>query len=239
MSAVRFDVQRAGWLTAAAAALVVSISLVAILEFSPPLAVPASAGEAIGYLVVFVPLVAAIAFATLFRGQRSLVRDFGFSVTWTDVVLGIALGLMLRVIGMWLEVALYGIRLHGGASGIPRAPWLVWVLLAVVVPIVAAPLIEELFFRGLLLRGLTRWAARRSLSSRLSAVLAIGGSSLIFMLVHVIGPQSERQMMLIGVMTFLLGCAAGAMAVKTGRLGASLALHITYNASILIPALLA
>lgn len=235
----RFGFQWVGWLTAAAAGLIVSITLVAALEFSPPLAVPTAVGEAIGYLVVFIPLVAAIAFATLFRGQRSLVRDFGFSATWLDLVLGIALGLALRVVGMWVEVALYGIRLHGGASGIPRSQGLVWVLLAVIVPIIIAPLIEELFFRGLLLRGLRRWSARRSLSHWLSAALAIVGSSLIFMLVHVIGVHSERQIILIGVMTFLLGCAAAAVAVKTGRLGASLALHMTYNASILIPALLA
>jgi membrane protease YdiL (CAAX protease family) len=39
--------------------------------------------------------------------------------------------------------------------------------------------------------------------------------------------------------TVLGGGAAAVMAIRTGRLGAGLALHITYNASILIPVLLA
>ncbi len=239
MSKISFGSRRAGWLTAAAAGLFVSMALVALLDFSPPLAVPPALAEAIGYLVVFIPLVAAITFATLFRGQRSLARDFGFSATWTDVVLGVALGLALRVAGMWFEVAMYGIRLNGGSTGIPRAQWLAWVLLAVIAPIILAPLIEELFFRGLVLRGLLRWGTRRTLSPRLSAVVAIVVSSLIFMLVHLIGVHSPRQVILIGVMTFVVGCTAAVMAVKTGRLGASFALHMTYNATILIPALLA
>ena len=178
------------WLTLATAGLATAAGLVIVLNFFAPRVLPPTFGDILDYLVVFLPLMTAVLLASLRWGQRSLAKDFGFSATWTDLLLGVAAGLLLRVGGMWLEVLFYGIRLTGGGTTLtPRSEGLIWVLVAVLAPIVIAPIIEELFFRGLLLRGLltwgaqwgaqwsAKWGARRGLSGQFSArfsrVLAI------------------------------------------------------------------
>ncbi len=219
--------------------LAISVSLVFALDFSAPLGGAVWAEESLSYLVVFLPLAGALAFATLARGRHSLRADFGFAATWTDLALGFAVGLALRVCGMWLEVAIYGVSLGFASSPVPHSDVVAWLVLAVMAPIIVAPVIEELFFRGLLLRGLLAMGSRFSLSSRGASLLAIGGSSLTFALVHLIGVRSPSQAVLVGVMAFLLSGIAAMLTLRTGRLGAGIALHITYNAMILIPGLLA
>ena len=172
-------------------------------------------------------------------GQRSLVKDFGFSATWTDLLLGVAFGLVLRVCGMWLEVLLYGIRLSAGATLVARSDGIIWILVAVLAPIIVAPVSEELFFRGLLLRGLRAAGTRQGLTARFSTALAIGISTVLFVAVHLLGAHSPKNALMIVIMTASVGGLAAFMAVKTGRLGPGLALHITYNACVLLPALLA
>jgi len=226
-------------LTLAAAGLGTSVALVVFFDFFVPSELPRALGETLGYLVVFVPLMAAVLLATYRWGQHSLAKDFGLAATWSDLLLGVAFGLVLRVCGMWLEVIIYGIRLGGGATLIPRSDAVLWILLAVLAPIIVAPVIEELFFRGLLLRGLRAWGTGRGLTGRMSTALAVGVSTVLFVLVHLLGAHSPKNALIIGIMTAGVGGAAALLAVRTGRLGPGLALHVTYNACVLIPALLA
>jgi membrane protease YdiL (CAAX protease family) len=78
---------------------------------------------------------------------------------------------------------------------------------------VGAPLVEELFFRGLLLRSLTRW---------LGPVAGIVGSALVFGLAHFELLQLPA--------LILFGLILGTFAYRTGRLGPGIVAHAAFNA---------
>lgn len=94
----------------------------------------------------------------------------------------------------------------------------VWEQVAFVLAVaVLTPIVEELLFRGVLLRGLLR---------RTSPFWAVFGSALIFSLVHFLGDPGA------GYYTpafLLLGLVSGLAAVESGRLGPSIGLHAGFN----------
>ena len=87
-------------------------------------------------------------------------------------------------------------------------------VLLVVLVVVGAPIIEELFFRGLLLR---------SIQARWSDTLALVGSSVLFGLAHFELLQLPALVM--------FGLVAGYCAQRTGRLGMSIWAHVGFNAT--------
>src|SRR5487761_1976554 len=118
--------------------------------------------------------------------------DFGLSIRWSDLLLGIATGLFGQyVLVPLLELPLYPFVPHlfhrlgapartltSGESGLTLA--IVGVLVCV-----GSPIVEEFFFRGLLLRGLIGVARDRLGWRALPAVVTSAlVSGLIFGLVH-------------------------------------------------------
>jgi membrane protease YdiL (CAAX protease family) len=93
----------------------------------------------------------------------------------------------------------------------------VGIALLVILTIVGAPIIEELFFRGLLLRSLLR---------RLPPWAAIGISSLLFAFVHF----QPLQFLALAI----FGAIAGTLAWRSGRLGPSICAHMAFNATTVI-----
>jgi hypothetical protein len=83
--------------------------------------------------------------------------------------------------------------------------------------VIGAPVIEELFFRGLLMR---------SIQARLNDGLALVLSSLFFALVHF------QVLQIPGL--FLFGLIAGTCAQRTGRLGMSILAHSAFNATAVV-----
>lgn len=227
-----------GGLLAAAGGLLLSVTLVWVLGNVPLPAMAPWLSEGISYLVVFLPLAGAVAFATLVGDFGSSQQKSRMAITWRELALGVALGIALHVGALWLQFAIYGVTLLNPRSPIPSSDVVAWIALAIVAPIIVAPVLEEVFFRGLLLRGLVDLGNRTRLSPWWASAVAITVSSLCFGLVHLIVVSSWQQMVLVGVMTFLLGCVSALLALRTGRLTASIALHVTYNALILIPGMI-
>lgn len=95
---------------------------------------------------------------------------------------------------------------------VAQAPGALFVVFAVFV-VVGAPVVEELFFRGLLLRALAR---------RMPGWAAITVSSILFGVAHF---QLQELPGLI-----LIGAVLGTMAWRTGRLGPPIAAHAGFNA---------
>ncbi len=81
----------------------------------------------------------------------------------------------------------------------------------------AAPIVEELFFRGLVLRSLER---------RFGTVWAVVGSSAIFAATHFEPLQF--------IALFVFGLVAALLAVRTGRLGPSMFAHLAFNATTVV-----
>lgn len=89
--------------------------------------------------------------------------------------------------------------------------------------VIGAPLVEELFFRGLLLRGL---------ASRLPAWAAIAGQALLFGLYHLIPTYGSANVGLVLVLTGY-GLVFGAWAHAVGRLGPGMVGHMVTNAIVI------
>jgi membrane protease YdiL (CAAX protease family) len=105
----------------------------------------------------------------------------------------------------------------------PREPW-VWVSVALAV--LAAPVAEELIFRGLLQTGMRK--ATRSMGAGPGVGVVV--STLLFTLVHLGGGvPMERAYALVPI--FLVGLACGIAYERTGRLGVPIAMHVVFNAA--------
>jgi membrane protease YdiL (CAAX protease family) len=88
---------------------------------------------------------------------------------------------------------------------------------------VLAPLVEELFFRGLLLRSLLGICAADLGLGRAAVPVAVVVDGLVFGLAHFEGLQFTA---LAG-----FGVLVGAIVTRTGRLGTGICAHAAFNAA--------
>lgn len=199
---------------------------------SVPAAVGLQAGEAMGAGRTFLGIVlqnAAIVLTcwvvSVMKGQRSLARDFGFPTraelrigvvtAWIaiGVVASVGVALLLRPIE---ELGNFEESAQDVARTLRHADGLSLVLLLVGI-VVVAPVVEELLFRGLLLRALQR---------RFTTPAAVAVSAFVFAAVHLAGGR-DAYAVVPGL--FLLGLAAGVLAARSGNLTRSIALHMGFN----------
>lgn len=201
-------------------------------------------GLLLSYLAVWVPLGGAVVAAGFFRGSwmgiRSLAGALGLRFTALDLLWGLTIGLLARVVASVLEIAVYGGMAQGEVVlGVPVYDgW--WLFGALLAPVLLAPFIEEIFFRGLLLRAVEGAVVRGSggVSRRLALGIAVGVSGVVFALVHVVGLGSVDAVVVVGLSTLVFGLAAGSVAAVTGRLGGAIVAHVTFNALVVVPAVL-
>jgi len=166
--------------------------------------------------------------ATRRRGMRSMARDFGLRITWSDVAWGVGLGLVLRVVdyGIGVAIAAAGVDpdslsnsgiLSSGTSATTT-------LLLFFAAGIAAPFAEEVFFRGLALRAVfNRWR---------SPALAVAVSSVVFGLMHAQTTNGGvMQALYLVTLTGALGAALGYAAIRTQRLGVPIVAHMVFNST--------
>lgn len=152
--------------------------------------------------------------------------DLGMQARWSDAPVGLLIGvaaqlLLLPVLYIpifWLtatdadELSEPARQLADRAGSVPS-----WLLFAVLVGI-CAPVVEELFYRGLFLRSLTK----RGMPPVTSVVL----SSAVFAAIHF------QVLQFAGL--FVFGLIAGTLAERTGRLGGAIWAHIGFNLSTVV-----
>jgi membrane protease YdiL (CAAX protease family) len=175
---------------------------------------------------LWVGLVGAAVWASHTRGTGSMVRDFGYRVgAWWDIPGGAAVGLICQYVLiplLYLPFEKFDRTLvHQLGEPAQRdagaAHSTVGVVVLVVFLAVAAPMVEELFFRGLLLKGLM---------ARLPIPAAIVISAVLFALAHFETVQFA------GLAVF--GVVLAVLAWRTDRLGPSIAAHMAFNAAAVI-----
>lgn len=158
-------------------------------------------------------------------GSGSFVRDYGLSFRPVDV-LGLGVGaiaqlVLLRVIYLPLEAVWPDTftqdRLEENAQDLVDRAGGASTLLLVGVVVLGAPIVEELFYRGLL---------QRPLAARFSEGPVVVGVAMIFALVHF------RPVEFPGLFAF--GLVLGFAALRTGRLGMSITIHVGFNATALL-----
>lgn len=184
-----------------------------------------------GYVLVWIPLLGAVLLARFaVSGPRGSTPVLGFAFRPIDLLWGLAAGLLLRIVVSVLEVVVYGSLPATSGGGAPTGSALIVIsfIVAVLAATVVAPVVEELFFRGLLLR-----SVRGSVPDRASWI-AVVISAALFASLHLVVVSGPSEALVTGVGTFLVGLGTGAAAVLTGRLGPAIVTHIVFNASVLV-----
>ena len=175
---------------------------------------------AVTEIPLWIGFVGAPLYAARVKGN-GVVADFGLRIRALDVPLGVAVGLaaqfVLAPLVSWPWVV--ALRRHmSDLNGVAKSltdkahhsPG--GVVLLVLVVAIAAPICEELFYRGLVLRALQR---------RFGAGWAIIGSGLLFGATHF-------ELLQFPALT-AFGMVLGLLAVRTGRLGPSICAHMAFN----------
>jgi membrane protease YdiL (CAAX protease family) len=169
--------------------------------------------------VLLIPLWVSLLASTIIISDRwgtgRLRDDYGFRFRRFDL-LGIPIGIATQRV---LIPALYWV-LHISAEEVnqparrltDRAGSSVEVVVLVLMVVVGAPIIEELFFRGLLMR---------SIQARWNDGLALVVSSVFFAFVHF------QPVQFAGLVLF--GLILGTCAQRTGRLGMGILAHAAFN----------
>lgn len=182
---------------------------------------PSLASLVVTLAALWAGLVGTAVVASRLKGRGSLREDYGLRIEARDLVLGLVVGvasqllltvlyLPFRLLAPDLDPSEEAERLLDPVKG----PGLVLLTACLVV---GAPLVEELFFRGLLQRALAR---------RFGARWAVAGSALAFGLTH------YQPVQLLGLVAF--GVVLGLMAVRTGRLGPGVVAHAAFNATTVV-----
>lgn len=172
-----------------------------------------------GTVGLWVGLLGAALWASRTLGTSSLRADFGLRFAWIDPGVGALAGVAAQYV---LPAIVYlpvrtdtRIMNQVGApaqhiTGLAHGPG---VILLVLVLVVGAPVVEELFFRGLLLS---------ALRARIGSVGAVLISAVLFGLAH-FEPLQFPVLALFGVLL-------GVLALRTGRLGPNICAHAAFNA---------
>ena len=190
---------------------------------------------AAAYLAAWIPLLAGL--VVCFWGQRlrQAIAALGLRFRPLDLLWGIGIGCVGRAVDAALRLALTG------STGLEQQPTLSsiahlsvigptaeTIALGVVAPVLIAPLLEEIYFRGLIQRGLAEALARLGTIARWVAAVVL--TSTAFAAVHallLIATPGEAT--LAGLSTFVFALAAGATAAATGRLGGAIVGHVVFN----------
>lgn len=161
-------------------------------------------------------------------GSGRLVADFALRFRRADVGLGIALAAAARLLGVVVVVPIVVLLDEPLRSNLEAvddvARGVGGVALVVALVLVGAPLVEEMFFRGLL---------QRSLEARFHRTLAVAVQALVFGLAHLSGRLGVVNVAVFAA-TALAGVVFGVAALRYGRLGPGIAAHAWFN---LLPAL--
>lgn len=155
-------------------------------------------------------------------GTGHIGRDFNLRIAWSDLGWGLLMSLAARiaVVVAVLPLVPFGDRLVGGNDEVFRVfntdalSFMVVALLAVV----GAPIVEELFFRGVV---------QGAFLDRLGTVGAVGVSSVLFGLAHV-NPILGWANVSVVVAISAAGVVFG-LTVRLRRLGSAIFAHAFFN----------
>lgn len=165
-------------------------------------------------------VVLAVIYVSRLKGQKSLAADFGLIIRLRDskaLVVGATLEIVLTL------VLLPILRLDPKAqhqqllTDLEEHRDIGTIFLFCIGAIVLAPLVEELLFRGVLLRALLR---------KVQPVTAVLASSVIFAVVHLLGDPNTLPFLpaLTG-----LGAVLAVVALRSGDLSTSIFIHAGFN----------
>lgn len=182
-------------------------------------------GGLVGTALLWCGMLIPVLLAFRWGVPRGLLRFRAVDLLYAVVLAGI-----LRLIQGALATA------FGGSGAFPSYPTLdgalppLWWVEGVLGGVLVAPVIEEFFFRGLILVALftvvRRFAGRDGASIGIAGFVAVVASAGLFVLTHqLVSPVSADS----AVSLALVGGVCGVLVVCTGRIWPAVLLHIFYN----------
>lgn len=180
------------------------------------------ATTALSVLVQWVPTLVALWYVSSKFMTGSWPADYGLRFRWRDLA-GIPIGILSQLV--LLELLYWPLRtlfegtfarseLEKPARELTDRADGAWKIVLVLLVVVGAPLVEELLYRGLVLR---------SLDARYADLLALGISAVWFALAHF------QPVQFLGLCAF--GIVLGTALQRTGRLGMGILAHAAFNAT--------
>ncbi|MBI2705640.1 MAG: CPBP family intramembrane metalloprotease [Actinobacteria bacterium] len=177
-----------------------------------------------GALSVWIGLGGWALFCSWVKGLGRLELDFGWAFRWFDVFVGLGLALTMLLAGFGLAVAqqLIGVEEVGNAQFLEnqQASGPGWTYLGLTLMVaIGAPIVEELFFRGLAFAALAR---------RFGPGIAVAGSSLIFGSLH-LQPGPLVPVLFLVTNLIMVGLVLGLSRWYFKRTGPAVFAHVFFN----------
>ena len=197
----------------------------------------ADAFSLVSSLLAYGALVIVIVVASRRSGLGTLAADFGLAFKPVDLVIGLGIGFAGRVFTVLLSavaITITGYSPERGNLVLSSDP--LWIVLnGVLIAVIVAPLVEELFFRGLVLRAIRNRVLKKNpterSTQRLAGLAAILISSAAFMLLHLYQASDWTLFIILAGSTFAVGFLNAVVALRTGRLGGPIIGHLVFNGS--------
>jgi membrane protease YdiL (CAAX protease family) len=208
-----------GWVLAQIGGAIAAAIVLAINDDTTDVEDLSLAWVAVAQLGLWIGMLGVPVVASKLKGHGP-VRDYGLRLEGWDAPLGFAAGLLTQLL---LIPLLYGpifwltdldsSDLEDPARGLTdRATDSFGITMLILIVGIGAPIVEEIFYRGLL---------QRSLERRFGVWPGILGSALLF-------GASHFQLLQLPALV-LFGIVLGLLAQRTGRLAAPIAAHIVFN----------
>lgn len=169
-------------------------------------------------------------YATYFKGKKSLTKDFGLKFKLADLPLGLgmaAAGMLASVAVTVTSQSIFGENVTN-TGGLPTSfsgPNIILIAVMLIVVAGIIPVVEEVFFRGLMLKAVEK---------RYSTKAAIITTSIVFGFAHLGGATSLGGVVSIPIVTGIYGLIFALAAVKTQRIGSSVIAHIIINTTAVV-----
>lgn len=179
---------------------------------------------AVSTAIVWVGLAIAVVYAF---GRSRPVGLFRFRPL--DLLYGVAFALVLRLVQGGIEASERGAALFPSVILVDGRTPLDWWVVDVAGGLAIAPVLEELFFRGVVLVGVYS-LLRRPFGALSAGIASVFTSSGLFVLLHALLPGTD----LSGTLTLLLlGIVCASLVMLTGRIWGAVLVHVLYNATYL------
>jgi membrane protease YdiL (CAAX protease family) len=194
----------------------------AIVGFGWPVAVYVAVLALIGYG----PSLWWCRYASRRWGTGDLGADIGLTPRFADLGWGpvIWLGAIAAQVAVGALVVAFGVPLVGNTEGIEEiSADRTYVVSLVITAVIAAPIVEEMVFRGVVMRGLR---------SRLPIVAVVVLQGLLFGAAHVDPVRGVGNIGLVLVLSGV-GVAFGVAVALLGRIGPAMVAHALFNGAVL------
>lgn len=165
--------------------------------------------------------------ATRRKGLRSMARDFGLRARWVDIPIGFGLGIAALIVAGLVSAGLdSALNVEEDTSNVPvdsldSAGQFVVFLLAVGI---VTPIVEEVFFRGLVHRSFLKRGS--------SAIFSFVATTVIFVIPHLAAVTTwKNAITLAGAITALGATFHLACHLTKNRLAAPIIAHLVVNST--------